>query len=211
MPLHSRQRLSMSLRQFVSEFVHEDSPEHFVVRKDLLDSYTQWRQKRFPNSVMQLADLEKAGLDVNKLMPSEAYHQLLTVTKDGAKGLVHDCWQKRRLSWPGGNKTQPIQQTSGPNHAKVADTIWTFHYRFKYSPQPLTDFLSAKVTSGPENVSSMHDKLKRACTELSDKGEPWCCASKQIGHEGSRYSVILLCSGSSREKEGLRAYEPESS
>lgn len=192
----------MSLRQFASEFVHEDLPESFVVRKDLLDSFTQWRQKRHPNSVMQLADLERASQAVDEVMPSASYRPVLSVTKDGTKGIVHDCWQGQRLTWANGNRTQPIPQKSVPS----ADVVWSFHYRFKYSPQPLLDFLSSKVTPGPENVSPLHDKLQRACARLENKAKPWCCATTQITHEGNKFSVILLCSDGS-EGGGPSAYE----
>jgi len=94
-----------TLQEFVGEFVHSGEETDFIVKEDLLSSYTNWRQLKEP--IMQISDLEAAESDVDNILPNAHWRNCLVVEKDGQRGSVTDCWQGWVLTWPGGNRTEP--------------------------------------------------------------------------------------------------------
>ena len=101
----------MSLAEFVSKHVRASEPTDFVVRRDLVQAYTAWRQKRPP--VMQMSDLELAERASFNVLPVDSYRTVAEVTTlASGPGQVKDCFVGFFMTWPGGNKTQPTPVVS---------------------------------------------------------------------------------------------------
>lgn len=198
----------MSLEEFAADNLTRGEASDFVVKKDLLDSYTEWRQKRQPT--MQLTDLFKAQQDVDLVVPYEDFEAVLTVTHpDGRTGQVDESYHGWRLLWPGGNKTQP-ELTAAP--LDVSDSEMTgpavhycFHFLKGYDRQVLNNYLVNRVSSSPANVAGLDLALQAAVDDVqrSLKALHSAWSMKTISYEGMRFNVFCA-----RQPDNLLRSQP---
>lgn len=187
----------MSLQEFVNEFVREADPTDFVVKDDLLSSYTQWRQDP-SKPLMQIADLERASVVCSDIMPATRYNERMSVLdSSGQKGTVACSWKGLQLTWPGGNKTQPVPDDTPeaePERECVQRLVHAcFHFATsEYDPEQLERHVLNRVTrSSPDDIEHLHEKVRNTLKALGDKprsGVSW--RMDAVEHEGLVYNVF---------------------
>lgn len=185
----------MSLQDFSQDNLIRGQAADFVVKKDLLDSYTEWRQQRQPT--MHLTDLYKAQQDMDSVMPLEDFQTVLTVTHpDGRTGQVDESYRGWRLLWPGGNKTQP-ELTAAPadvldSENAVPAVHYCFHFANGYDRKILNNYLVNRVSSTPANAAGLDLALQAAVDDIqrSLKALHSAWSMKTITYEGMRFNVF---------------------
>ena len=187
----------MSLADFVKEHVHEDEPQSFVPRKDLVSSYIHWRQRADSGlPTMQLSHLEAANKDSQAVLPENAYRPTLKVaTGDGHKGLIRDCWQGYRIGWQGGERSEPepVQRTS--SRKTNGQTVHAcFHFKGDYDPRQLDAYVLNRVTQpSPDDISYLGLLLRHTVKELNEQmqSDPGDWAVRSIEHQGFVFNVFV--------------------
>ena len=183
----------MSLADFVQEQVQKASSADFIVKDDLIKSYTQWRQERQPT--MQLDDLYKAQQDVDSVLPEEDYHDLLVVNgEDGQTGHVDCAWKGYKLDWPGGNTTQPRLVAPDFGALETGPAVhYAFHFTNGYDSSQFSNYLQNRVCPTPANALALQAKLKDTVPALqksiADLDCPWLMET--VTHEGVCYNVFV--------------------
>ena len=195
---------NMSLADFVQEHVSPAGDTDFLVREDLIESFTEWRKGREP--IMQLTDLDHAQQDSYDALPTEAYRPDLVVTnEDGLKGRVTDCWVGWKLDWPDGNRTEPVlvhePPPTFPSPPKcVAPNPRHVHHCFHFSSDKGYDrsqfmtYLNIRATTTfPNDVEGLEEEIKAARQRLIREGplphSDW--RLDHVSHEGVIYNVFV--------------------
>lgn len=78
------------MKEFISQYVRE-SDDNFVVKVDLMNAFTKWRQSRAP--VMQLKDLDAADEACHNIFPAANFVEKLMVQRKGQLGFLNKCWK----------------------------------------------------------------------------------------------------------------------
>lgn len=193
----------MSLADFVQEHVFPAQQDEFVVRQDLLDSYTKWRQELQP--IMQLTDLDQAQRDSDNVLPPENYNANLIVTNGEEKGSIQDCWVGWKMDYPDGNRTQPtILSNIVDNGMPIFDVTapvaprcvhYCFHYdsRREYDPSQLQQYLDIRAaTTSPNDIEGLEEALKKAFAQMSThrpRHSNW--RLQHVSHENVTYNVFV--------------------
>lgn len=180
----------MSLADFVDEYV-QPQQSSFVVKQDLINSYTSWRQLQQPT--MQLTDLYKAQQEVHDILPNTSFRDVLTVQNedDGTHAIVDESWQGFSLTFPGGNRVCPrvVYPSDEERHSMTPVVHWSFHFRKGYSSQPLMHYLTHKVTEGiPSDTKTLAHLLRESVARLQLRSDS--CGVETIFHEGVAYTVF---------------------
>lgn len=185
----------MSLQQFADEYVQEEAGA-FLVRRDLLGAYTQWRQEQEQQPTMQLSDLWGAERDAATVLPEDCFHERLVVAMGTARGKVTDAWKGWALTWPNGNVTQPELMAEPAELGTEVDgpaVLWAFHFRGAYDAAVFRTFLAQRVPEAPANAGALEAKVQAAVAglegPLKDWAIPWSMDTVQ--HEGHQYNVFL--------------------
>lgn len=193
----------MSLADFVHEHVSPAETTDFVVRQDLLDAFTDWRQGREP--IMQLKDLEQATADSAHALPRDAFVPTLTVVNDnGTRGALEDCWVGWKMDWAGGDKAQPKMLppphagpvgfstvTEPPVPDRKVHFCFHFNTRDGYDPAQFQQYTSTRVAStAPDDLEGLEEAVKHAFHDLRDQqATPW--RVKHVFHEGVVFNVFV--------------------
>lgn len=194
----------MSIADFVQEHVFPAENSQFVVRQDLLDAFTEWRQRPEMMPVMQMSDLEQATSDSRGVLPTEDFRTTLQVAdSEGKKGTLSDCWVGWNMDWPNGNKTQPtpVVETSEPPVSEWGvdrHIHFCFHFNTAdgYDRTQLQTYISKRVaTTTPDDIQGLDQALEAAYNQLvaSNREYPW--RLKHVQHEGLVFTVFVAYRG----------------
>ena len=188
-----------SLYDFVDAYVSPSPDGDFVVRNDLVQAYTEWRQA--PENdlpTMQLADLNEAERDSYNVLPTDDYKlDLLVKGTEGQRGHVADCWQGWSLSWPGGNKTspkeEPPQQAPSPVYQATDRAVHAcFHFNDGYDPSQLTAYIRNRVTdSSPDDLQSLEGLVESTVMDLSVQKSVAKWVMRTVEHETLKFNIFV--------------------
>lgn len=197
----------MSLADFVQEHVFPAENDNFVVRQDLLDAFTEWRQQP-EKPTMQLTDLQEAKDSISEALPSEDFKSTLLVSgPEGQKGTLSDCWVGWKMDWPGGNRTQPTPAKmelpqSVAQAPALRQTHFCFHFNTRdgYDRSQLEAYIRSRVSkSAPDDIGGLDQALEAAYNRLAVPDIMSCWRLEHVEHEGLVFNVFVAY------KDGLNA------
>lgn len=198
----------MSLADFVQEHVFPAENDQFVVRQDLLDAFTQWRQQP-EKPIMQLSDLEQANNSIKDALPVQDFKSTLLVAgPEGQKGTLSDCWVGWKMDWPGGNKTQPTPAKMELSQPLATPALRRTHFCFHFNTQDgydrsqLETYIRSRVSkSAPDDIGGLDQELEAAYNRLAalDRRGTACWRLESVEHEGLVFNVFVAY------KDGLHA------
>lgn len=177
--------------------------DQFLVRKDLLDAFTEWRQQP-EKPIMQLTDLQEAKDSIKDALPFEDFKSTLLVSgPEGQKGTLSDCWVGWKMEWPGGNKTQPTPAPAPvelpPSVAHTSElrrTHFCFHFNTQdgYDGSQLEAYIRSRVSkSAPDDIGGLDEALQATYRRLAvrDHRSLACWRLEHVEHEGLVYNVFV--------------------